>query len=433
MIPRVGGDAATRVGRPRVSVPSATLADMDRRRLATIFAIVLVDVIGFGLILPLLPYYVKTLAPGTRDYALLVGLLTASYAAAQLIGGPLLGRMSDRFGRRPILLISIAGTAVGFLLLGFAHSIAMLFAGRIIDGLTGGNFTVAQAYISDVTDARHRAQGLGLTGAAFGVGFMIGPAMGGLLSRFGYPVPAFTAAALATINLCAVAALLPESLSEEQKVRLAASPRRGFSISGLVEALRRPRVAPLLDMRLFFGLAFSMFQAGFTVWGVRRLGLSAQSTGLTLFYVGLLSVFTQLVLIKPLTARFNDAQLIVGATALTALGFVGWATVGQLWVFLVLLAPLNIGISVLNTILGSSLSKAVYPEEVGGVFGLSTGIQSVTQIVAPVLGGLLLDRLGTWGPGAFCALMVAPLVPFAYRRFISRPDPPLPERVLAED
>ena len=173
---------------------------MRNNRLAIIFVIVFVDLLGFSLILPLLPYYAQTFGAD----AFVTGLLVASYAVAQLIGAPLLGRLSDRVGRRPVLFISIFGTFVGFLLLGFAGALWMLFVSRVVDGLTGGNLSVAQAYISDVTDQKNRAKALGLIGAAFGLGFIIGPAVGGALSVYGYAVPAFAAAALSAINLIAV-------------------------------------------------------------------------------------------------------------------------------------------------------------------------------------------------------------------------------------
>ena len=188
---------------------------MKNTRLLTIFLVVFVDLLGFSLILPLLPYYAETYGAS----AAVVGLLVASYAAAQLIGAPLLGRLSDRMGRRPVLLLSVAGTFLGFVLLGVAEPlgtwiagyvapqaanliiIGLLFFSRILDGLTGGNLTVAQAYITDITDEQNRARGLGMIGAAFGLGFIIGPAAGGALSQWGYSIPAFVAAAVSIIEL----------------------------------------------------------------------------------------------------------------------------------------------------------------------------------------------------------------------------------------
>ncbi|HEX9029853.1 MAG TPA: MFS transporter, partial [Anaerolineales bacterium] len=204
---------------------------MKNSRLLTIFLIVFVDLLGFSLILPLLPYYAESFGAAP----VLVGLLVASYAAAQLIGAPLLGRLSDRIGRRPVLLLSVSGTFLGFILLGLAAPlgrllaglassqsangfiIAVLFFSRILDGLTGGNLTVAQAYIVDVTDEANRAKSLGLIGAAFGLGFILGPAAGGVLSQWGYSVPAFTAALVSALNLLAIFFFLPESLTPERR------------------------------------------------------------------------------------------------------------------------------------------------------------------------------------------------------------------------
>ncbi len=182
---------------------------MKNRLLFSIILVVFIDLLGFSLILPLLPYYAETF----KANSFVTGLLVASYAAAQLVGAPLLGRLSDRYGRRPILIASIFGTFLGFLLLGFAKSLAMLFAARILDGLTGGNLSIAQAYITDVTEAKDRSRGLGMIGAAFGLGFIIGPVTGGFLSQWGYAVPALVAAALSFINLVLISAWLPESLT----------------------------------------------------------------------------------------------------------------------------------------------------------------------------------------------------------------------------
>jgi len=273
---------------------------MQRSRLLNIFLVVFIDLLGFGLILPLLPYYAGQY--GASSF--LIGLLVASYAAAQFIGAPLMGRLSDRFGRRPILVLSIGGTALGFLLLGLAVPLGkalsafvldnptpeqllalqngailgIMFISRMLSGLTGGNITVAQAYIADVTDARNRARGLGLIGAAFGLGFILGPAIGGALSRWGYAVPAFAAAGLATLNLLGVIALLPESLTEERKAELARQKKRALiSIPAMIEELAKPRVGPLITVRLFFALASALFQTMFSLWARDRLGLNAQT------------------------------------------------------------------------------------------------------------------------------------------------------------
>ena len=213
---------------------------MQNRRLLTLFLIVFIDLLGFSLILPLLPFYAETF--GATPFQ--IGLLVAAYAAAQLVGAPLLGRLSDRFGRRPVLLISLIGTFIGFLILGFASSLWMLFASRLLDGFTGGNISVAQAYITDITDEKDRAKGLGLLGAAFGVGFIIGPAVGGILSVYGFAVPAFVAAGLSLISILGVIFFLPESLTAEARARLEKKAKQEFSLGNLWAAINRPRVGP---------------------------------------------------------------------------------------------------------------------------------------------------------------------------------------------
>ena len=231
---------------------------MNKKLLFSIILVVFIDLLGFSLILPLLPYYAETF----HAYAFVTGLLVASYAVAQLIGAPLLGRMSDRYGRRPILLASIFGTFLGFVLLGAANALWILFAARLIDGLTGGNLSIAQAYISDVTDAKNRATGLGMIGAAFGLGFIIGPVIGGFLSQWGYAVPAFAAAAMSFLNLILIFAWLPESLTTEKRAALT-EKKPAITIGALVTALKRPFSGSLLITRFFFGVAFAIFQTIF--------------------------------------------------------------------------------------------------------------------------------------------------------------------------
>lgn len=421
---------------------------LQKRRLFTVFMIVLVDLIGFGLILPLLPYYATNFGATPT----VVGLLTASYAAAQFLSAPVLGRLSDRKGRRPVLLISIFGTATGFLLLGFAEPLGkalatgvlgepavettglfvlgVLFFSRVLAGLTGGNISVAQAYITDITDQENRARGLGLIGAAFGLGFIIGPAIGGALSAGErYAVPAFAAAGLATLNWLAVLFLLPESLTAEIKAQVAALPARSwFSVGELIRALGRPRFGPLLTVRLFYGLAFATFTGVFALYAQYRLDLDSTQTGYLLAYVGFLAVLVQAVAIGRLTKRFPEKRLILGAVVVLAASLLAWALAPSVGLLLVVLAPLSFASGVLNTVINSAITKSVYPEEVGGALGVAASIESLTRVVGPVTGGFLLEQAGTWAPGVAGAAILAWLIRFVWQRLIVRPDPPLPER-----
>jgi DHA1 family tetracycline resistance protein-like MFS transporter len=389
--------------------------------------IVFVDLLGFSLILPLLPYYADTF--GANDIA--IGLLVASYAAAQLLGAPLLGRLSDRYGRKPVLLLSILGTFVGFILLGVAGSLWMLFASRVLDGLTGGNISVAQAYIADVTDPKNRTRAFGLIGAAFGLGFIIGPAAGGLLSAGErYALPAFVAAGLALTNLAMVYFLLPES--RDPKSQGNPSQRASFSLQTLWQALSKPRVGPLLHIRFFFGVAFAMFQTIFSQYA-QRLGLNVQTTGFVLTYVGLLAVIIQGFAVGQLAKRYSESLLITTGSVVLAMGLFAWAVTPNIWILLLVLAPIAVAGGVLNTVLTSALSKAVYPEEIGGTLGLATSVESLTRVIAPSIGGFLLGAIGIWAPGVFSGLIVLWVFSFAYRRLVKRPDPPLPPRVTLSE
>lgn len=396
---------------------------MSKSRLSIVFLIVFIDLLGFSLILPLLPFYADTF--GASPF--LVGLLVASYAAAQLIGAPILGRMSDRFGRRPVLLISMVGTFIGFLLLGFANSLWVLFASRLLDGFTGGNISVAQAYITDITDEKNRAKGLGLLGAAFGLGFIIGPAAGGLLSVYGFAVPAFVAAGFSLLSILGVITLLPESLTPEVRANLAKKAKQEFSLKNLWTALNRPRVGPLFHIRFFYGLAFATFQTIFPLYAQYKLGLDARGTGFVLTYVGILVVFVQGFGVGWLAARYLEYSLIFWSLSLMTLTLFVWAVVPNLISLLIVLAPLALAAGILNTLLNSSLSKSVLPEEVGGTLGISASLESLTRVISPSAGGFLLGSLGAWAPGVFGGLVMLWTVFFAWRRLIVNPDPPLPD------
>src|SRR5918995_604867 len=212
---------------------------MKRSPLVVIFTTVFIDLVGFGIVIPVLPYF----AEGSRFNAgpRTIGILIASYSLMQLIFSPVLGRLSDKHGRRPVLLISIIGTGIGFLILGWANTLWMLFLGRILDGISGGNISTAQAYIADITTKEDRAKGMGLLGAAFGLGFIFGPAIGGILSRWGVHVPFLFAAALAFANAILLYFTLPETVSPEHPARVSAAG--GGGLGPPLHALEEARAA----------------------------------------------------------------------------------------------------------------------------------------------------------------------------------------------
>jgi DHA1 family tetracycline resistance protein-like MFS transporter len=420
---------------------------MQKRRLTLIIGFVFVELLGYSLFLPLLPYYAGSLGAGPE----LIGLLIASNAVAQLIAAPFIGRLSDTRGRRPALLFSIAGTMAGFVVLGLVEplgrglagmaphwftaesaALAWLFFSRILDGLAGGNVSLARAYITDITDEKNRAKGLGLIGAAFGTGFIIGPALGGTLSNWPvltsafeaaglsrYTVPAFAALLLSLLNLIGVVLWLPESLTAEQRTALANRERTILPIRTLREALDRPRVGPILQTRFFYSLAFTMFTTNFALYTRYRFGLTDQATSYILTYVGVLVVLVQGVIVGWLTDRFPEKRIIVAGVAMLAVALLGWAVVPTVPLMLAVLVLLPLSGGTLNTVTNSALTKAVRQEDIGGTLGLSASLDSLTRILAPAVGGFLIGELGAWAVGATGALIMSWVLLYAWRCLVA--------------
>jgi DHA1 family tetracycline resistance protein-like MFS transporter len=364
---------------------------MRRSPLIVIFTTVFIDLVGFGIVIPVLPFY----AEGTVFNATprTVGLLFASYSVMQLIFSPILGRLSDRFGRRPVLLVSIIGTGIGFLLLGFAKYLWMLFAGRILDGITGGNISTAQAYIADVTTREDRAKGMGLIGAAFGLGFIFGPAIGGILSRWGIHVPFFFAACLCFANALLLYFTLPETITKDHPAKASAASGRGPG--HIVLALRQPRLAFVLMIYFLFIVAFSIMTTSFSLYTMFRFGYDAQHTGYLFAYVGLIAVIIQGGLIGRLVKRFGEMPLIMTgafcfAISLFAVPFVG-PMAGGLAGLLIGGGVFSLGNSLATPALTSLASKSVGPAEQGTVLGVTQSVASLARAVGPVLAAILIN------------------------------------------
>jgi MFS transporter, DHA1 family, tetracycline resistance protein len=363
---------------------------MKRSPLVVIFTTVFIDLLGFGIVIPVLPFY----AEGTRFNATprMVGFLFASYSIMQLVFSPVLGRLSDKYGRRPVLLISIIGTGIGFLILGFATTLWMLFLGRILDGITGGNISTAQAYIADITTKEDRAKGMGLVGAAFGLGFIFGPAIGGILSRWGIQVPFLFAAGLCFANAILLYFRLPETVTRDHPARVSAAGGRGFS--QLINSLKQPRLGFVLTIYFLFIVAFSIMTTSFSLYTMFRFGYDAQHTGYLFAYVGLIAVIIQGVLIGRLVKRFGELPLvIVGAlffaVSLFAVPFVGPQT-GGLLALLVGGGIFSLGNSLATPGLTSLASKSVGPAEQGTVLGVTQSAGSLARAVGPSIAALLI-------------------------------------------
>jgi DHA1 family tetracycline resistance protein-like MFS transporter len=310
----------------------------------------------------------------------------------QVIFSPVMGRLSDKYGRRPVLLLSILGTSLGFLILGLANTLLLLFIGRIIDGISGGNISTAQAYIADITTRENRAKGMGMIGAAFGLGFIFGPAIGGILSRWGIGVPFFFAAGLALANAILLYFTLPETVTKDHPARVSAARGRGWS--NLVKAFSQPRLGFVLTIYFLFIVAFSIMTTSFSLYTMFRFGYDAQHNGWLFAYVGVIAVVIQGGLIGKLVKRFGELPLvIVGALffagSLFAVPFVG-PQQGGLIALLIGGGIFSLGNSLSAPALTSLASKSVGPAEQGSVLGVTQSVASLARAVGPALAAVLI-------------------------------------------
>jgi MFS family permease len=388
-----------------VKVLNEEVASPQRPPLLPIFLIVMVDVLGLTIILPLLPFYAERLGASPT----VVGLLVSTYAACQLVAGPVLGQISDRTGRRPLLLVSQMGTFVGFLILAWAGSLWVVFLARVIDGLTAGNLSLAQAYISDVTRPEERAKSFGVIGVAFGIGFLIGPAISGFLSTYGYQYPIFAAAALSATSILSTyfllpgAPVIPESEKRDGPPLPAGRRLRVLDWGRYAAYFKRPVLAQLLWQFFAFAFSFAIFMSGFALFAERRFTwnghpFGVKEVGYIFAYVGFLGIILQGGLIGRLVKRFGETKLVsCGFISATA----GFALIGFMYHLpglLVASTLASFGTGVLRPALTSLITQHAGREEQGIVLGLTQSLMSVAQIVAPVIGGFLIDRelLTTW-------------------------------------
>ena len=364
---------------------------MKRSPLVVIFVTVFIDLVGFGIVIPVLPFYAEgtefNVSPRT------VGFLFASYSIMQLVFSPILGRLSDKYGRRPVLFLSIIGTGIGFLLLGFARTVWMLFAGRILDGITGGNISTAQAYIADITTKENRAKGMGLIGAAFGLGFIFGPALGGILSGWGIHVPFFFAAALCFANATLLYFTLPETVTPDHPARQSAAGGRAWT--HVFESFKQPKLGFVLAIYFLFIVAFSIMTTSFSLYTMFRFGYGAQRTGYLFAYVGLIAVIIQGGLIGRLVKRFGELPLVIFgalcfAVSLFAVPFVGPAA-GGLAALLIGGGVFSMGNSLATPALTSLASKSVGPAQQGTVLGVTQSVASLARAVGPSAAAILIN------------------------------------------
>ena len=376
------------------------------RPLLIIFLTILVNLVGFGIIIPLLPFYAESFGASP----LVIGLLFAVFSLCQLVSAPALGDLSDRYGRRPVLIFSLLGTVISFAMLALAHSIAMLFAARIVDGLSGGNISTARAYVADVTEPKDRARAYGLIGAAFGLGFILGPALSGLLAGVSYTAPIWAAATVTLVATLMAWFWLPETV---HRARAGA----GNPFRFLPELVQRPLVRRVLAIDFIYWFAFAMFQTTFALFAARRFGFDAGRTGYFLAGFGLLGAIIQGGFIRPIVARLGDKPVFRLGLVCGAAGLVFAAASHSVPMFTVALVPLAFGIGFGHPTMSSLVSRVGRGDEQGRVQGAASAVESLGRTIGPVWGNASLQQYGESTPyiSAAAFLLVALLLSVGFQ------------------
>lgn len=365
--------------------------------LGIVVLIVLIDLLGFTVVMPLLAPFAEQY--GFREWQ--IGLLFSAYPLCQLIAGPILGRMSDRYGRRPILIFSQAGTALSFLILGLSRNFTVMLLARLLDGASGGNILVAQAYVADVTTPENRSRGMGLIGMAFGLGFVLGPLLGGVLvslpiaEDWRLRLPFLVAAGFSTLAWILVLSRLPESRPVGARNRESA---RVLSWRGLVDTMTLPGIGQLMLLGFLSVLAFAALEGTLSLYLRRRMDWNARSAAFVFAGLGLLSALVQGGLIRRLVPRFGEPRLIGAGIAIVALGFAGLALASGALELAGAIVLVGVGQGLVGPSVSGLLSRITPASEQGAVFGTLSSAQTLARMISYSTANLLLGRVSTAAP-----------------------------------
>jgi MFS family permease len=363
--------------------------------LTIIFITIFIDLVGFGMIIPVLPIYAESFGATGLE----VGLLAASFSLMQFFFMPVWGRLSDRVGRKPVLLMSLACTGVAFILFGLANSLLTLFLSRILAGVFTANISTAQAYIADVTSPEERAKGMGLIGAAFGLGFIFGPPIGGLLSLWGLGVPGFFAGGMAFCNAIAAYYLLAESRPKDAPAQVISGRwQEYFSLRKFKQAVLHPVIGAFLILFFFVVLAFANLETTFVLMTERNFGYLAFENSLIFMFIGAVAALVNGVFIGPLVKKFGESSLLTLGITIQAIAFLVLPYTLSLWTLLLASGAVALGSGLTNPTLQSLISRNTGKDEQGGVLGVTQSLGSLARVFGPAWGGLFFDKLGVPAP-----------------------------------
>ena len=366
----------------------------DKGALGFIFSVVLLDVIGLAILMPVQAYIVRQYS----DEALMVAMIPVLYASAQFFAAPLLGKLSDRYGRRPVLLISILGSALGYFLFGIGGALWALFLSRLVDGFTAGNASTASAYVADVTPPQDRAKNFGFIGMAYGLGFILGPTLGGLFSQISLNAPAYAAGILSLLSAVVGFFILPESLPKEKRERRPLRLADVNPFASIFEMLRRPTVGGLLITQCLFFFVFNGNNNMLSVFMIEKFAVQPWQIAVLFAVSGITMAVMQGGLVGPLVKRFSEKPLAINSLVLQALAAVGMVSVPALWMLYPIAAINSLGTGLIWPTLGALLANTVSYEEQGKVSGVSTALGSLMSIFGPLFAGTTYDQIAPVAP-----------------------------------
>lgn len=389
--------------------PETPKAPAGVAALATLFGVVFINLVGFGIVIPLLPFYGKSFGVDAWQIA----LMFSAYSLGQFFAEPFWGRLSDRIGRKPVLLITVTANALGYLALAFAPNIWIAIAVRLFTGLGAGNISTIQGYVADVTPPERRAGRMGLIGAAFGLGFIVGPGLGGLLTRedlghLGYQLPMFVAAGLCLAAVAGIAVLLRESRSPADP----ATPRPPF-LRGLHDAMANPVVSRVLLVTLIYMAGFAGMESTFGLWAESHYGWGAREVGLSFMAVGIVSTICQGLIAGRLARRFGEARVLAVGCLIFGTGLVGQIVVSRLFPAQPLLVPAFMafgafGMAVTMPNISALISRSVDPDRQGAMLGLNMAASSLARIGGPIAAGGVFTYVGHDWPFLIGAAFTVP-------------------------
>jgi DHA1 family tetracycline resistance protein-like MFS transporter len=397
-----------------------------KRTLAIAFTVIVLDLLGGNLLAPVVPFLVRQYSLD----ALSVGLLSAIYAGGQFFAAPFLGLLSDRIGRRPVLLVCLLGSAIGYIIFGIGGALWVLFLSRLIDGITGGNISVATACIVDITPPEKRAQNFGLMGVAFGIGFLLGPTIGGALGQVNLALPAFFASGLSALSLIFAFFYLPET---RQKAALAQGEPANVEDTGLNPlkafpfVFRQPGIATLLTASFLFSLAFAGMVTNIGVFLVEKYQAAPIQLGVIFIVVGITNIIAQGFLVRWLTPKFGEKKLALAGLVLLVLGWLGIVLVPSFWMVFPLAVVSGMGSSMIMPTLGALIANQAPEGGQGQVQGVSTSLSSVSNIIGPLLAGLFYDRISHLSPYTFAAALCGLAFFLITRNYLSPVRQPVPQ------